>query len=344
MDSDSLLDALAERATSCRGRSFPLRAPAKVNLRLRVLGRLPNGYHTLSMVNGAISLADEIACSFHEGSGIELEMTPPLPGTSVLQNLVTKAVVSFVDEFICAESHPRIARLNENTINADDLRRLPFKLAVKIEKKIPTGGGLGGGSSDAAAVLRLLVSLFSQDVCASLGISEEIFLTRVLAVAARCGADVPYSFYGGFAWVQGVGERVTPLSQFPPDLSPSDTKVLVVLPPFGSATKAFYEGFRTQVPTIHDSTEECECELSKGEIPPLSRLLRNDFEGVLCQLYPAIGEFLAVMRRFFPGRASITGSGSTLFAILRSGDESAVEELKCEISRLGGTCAVTSWE
>jgi 4-diphosphocytidyl-2C-methyl-D-erythritol kinase len=287
------------------------------------------------MVNGAISLADEMVCSFHDGSGVELRVNPPLVGTPVLQNLVTKAVLSFVAEF----TTPEPVELTMESLNS-----LPFSFSATIEKKIPSGGGLGGGSSDAAAVLRLLVSLFSRDVCEVLGITEQVFLERVLAVAARCGADVPYSFYGGFAWVQGVGERVTPLSHFPSDFSPTETNVLVVMPPFGCATQEFYEGFRSRKPTISECSEEYERELSRSEIPPLSKLLRNDFEGVLCELYPALGEYLALLRRFFPGRASITGSGSTLFAILGEGDESAVRELEGEIVRLRGAFVVSSWE
>jgi 4-diphosphocytidyl-2-C-methyl-D-erythritol kinase len=335
MNSDRLLDALGHRVRSLKGTHYPLRAPAKVNLRLRVLGRLPHGYHNLSMVNGAISLADEIVCSFNDGCGVELSVEPPLAGTTVLQNLVTKALVSFVAEFTAKEPV---------ALTTEALDSLPFAFSATITKKVPTGGGLGGGSSDAAAVLRLLVALFSRDVCEVLGISEQEFIQRVLSVAARCGADVPYSFFGGFAWVQGVGERVTPLSRFPSDFSPTKTKVLVVMPSFACATKEFYEEFRIKRPTIPESADECERELNQCEVPSISRLLRNDFEEVLCELYPAMGDFLALLRRFFPGRASITGSGSTLFAILQEGDEPAVKELECEIARLHGACTVASWE
>ena len=335
MSSERLLDALARRVRSCKGRQYPLRAPAKVNLRLRVLGRLHNGYHNLSMVNGTISLVDEIVCSFNDGSRVDLQIEPPLPETSVLQNLITKALLGFVSEF---GSGSPVA------LTQEALDSLPFTFSAKVEKKIPMGGGLGGGSSDAAAVLRLLAALFSKDVCEVLGISEQIFLHRVLSVAARCGADVPYSFYGGFAWVQGVGEKVTPLSRFPSDFSPADSRVVVVMPPFGCSTKEFYEEFRIRNPTLVESTEECERELERGNLPSVDHLLHNDFEGILCELYPAIGEYLALLRSFFPGRASITGSGSTLFAILRKGEEVSFREFETEIARLQGTCAVASWE
>ena len=326
-----LFDALAARALSVEGQHFPVRAPAKVNLRLRVLGRFPNGYHDLSMVNGSISLADEIVCSFNAGCGVELTIVPPLVDTPVGQNLITKVVLSFVGEFLGGSSAESRLALT--------LEELPFTLSATVTKRIPTGGGLGGGSSDAAAVLRILVTLFAADICQTLGIKEEEFLRRVLAAALRCGSDIPYSFFGGFAWVRGIGERVAPFTS----VQLSDPRVLVVIPPFASDTKEFYSAYRERIPAI-SGKEEWEQEFRAGSLSHLPPILRNDFESVLCELYPAMGVFLGTLRRFFPDRASITGSGSTLFTILQGGDEAALGLAESEISKLGGASLVASWE
>jgi 4-diphosphocytidyl-2-C-methyl-D-erythritol kinase len=335
MKNARLFDELAERTRSIAGRSFPLRAPAKVNLRLRVLGRFPNGYHDLSMINGTVSLADELVCTFQSGCSIQISVEPPLANTPVEQNLISRVVVAFINEFVGEEVGAPLKGSLHSAVVA-----LPFSLSVVLRKRVPVGGGLGGGSSDAAAVLRLLVSLFAADIQKILHLSNDEFLSRVISLAQSCGADVPYSFFGGFAWVRGTGEHVVPLV----GAAAESSRVLLVMPPFSSSTSDFYSAYRARVPLINQTCEEWAETFQRGELPFLEPLLQNDFETVLCELYPAIGEFLSVLRSLFPGNSSITGSGSTLFSVLRTDNKHSLDIAEREISRLGGTSIVASWE
>ena len=316
---------------------LPVRALAKVNLRLRVLGRFPNGYHDLSMVNGSISLADELVITIGQGSGFSLNVEPPLPGSPLGENLVAKAVIEFVREFALAA--PDSSESSDNISTASILEQLPFTFHSTLTKRIPVGGGLGGGSSDAAGVLRVLVQLFGGALCRAAGLSQVEFAARVNSAALRCGADVPYALSGGFAWVGGVGDKVIPLH----NKDMRFTHVALVSPPFASPTAAFYQAYRSAHPSI-PVFEEGPNELAKeGEINHLQALIRNDFEDVLCGLYPKLGEYLSVMRRFFPGRASITGSGATLFAILSDGDHRLLPDFEREIASLDGEVGVYEW-
>jgi 4-diphosphocytidyl-2-C-methyl-D-erythritol kinase len=167
-----------------------LHAPAKLTVSLRVSGVRADGYHELDAEMVALSLADELDID-QDGTGLSVEAAPwarteALPGTE--DNLVTRALAA------CG----RTAR-------------------VRLTKRIPLGGGLGGGSADAAAVLRWA------------GCDD-------LAVAAGLGADVPFCVAGGRARVRGLGEQVTALPYASRDY-------LLLLPPFGVDTAAVYRAF-----------------------------------------------------------------------------------------------------
>jgi 4-diphosphocytidyl-2-C-methyl-D-erythritol kinase len=165
-------------------------APAKLTVSLRVTGVRPDGYHELDAEMVTLSLADELELE-EGGSGFAVEAPPgvrsgELPGPG--QNLVEQALAA------CGRS-----------------------AAVRLTKRIPLGGGLGGGSADAAAVLRWA------------GCADP-------DVAVRLGADVPFCVVGGRARVEGVGERVTPLPFVARDY-------LLVLPPFGVDTARVYRAW-----------------------------------------------------------------------------------------------------
>jgi 4-diphosphocytidyl-2-C-methyl-D-erythritol kinase len=165
-------------------------APAKLTVSLRVTGVRPDGYHELDAEMLTLSLADQLQVD-EGGSGLVVEVEPGvrsggLPGSG--QNLVEQALVA------CGR-----------------------RAAIHLTKRIPLGGGLGGGSADAAAVLRWA------------GCDDA-------AVAARLGSDVPFCLAGGRARVTGIGERVQPLPFMARDY-------LLVLPPFGVDTAAVYRAW-----------------------------------------------------------------------------------------------------
>ena len=155
-------------------------APAKINLRLEVLGRLENGYHLLRMFNLTVSLLDELELELIP-RGIEIESDDPaIPAGPA--NSVHRALSYLQKRFA-----------------------LDFGARVRLRKQIPAGAGLAGGSSDAAAVLRALMAEF--------GIRREQLDLGELAY--QVGADVPYLLTGGPAWVEGIGEKIEPVAGFP---------------------------------------------------------------------------------------------------------------------------------
>ena len=160
--------------------SVRLLSPAKVNLFLRVLGRRPDGYHEIQSLAQPVSLFDEIAVSVGEGGGVSLSAAgKEVPSGG--DNLAAAAASAYLEE-----------------------ASLEKRVSVAIRKKIPIGAGLGGGSSNAAAVLagldRLLGKLGEEDI---------------LRVAARLGADVPFFTKSASSFMEGVGERVRVLPDFP---------------------------------------------------------------------------------------------------------------------------------
>lgn len=160
--------------------SLKLFAPAKVNLRLEVLGELPNHYHLVRMFNIMVSLFDEIELQF-EKSGIKIEADNPLVPKGK-DNLIYRAVDYFQKRF-----------------------GYDFGVKIWVKKKIPLGAGLGGGSSDCAVVLRAL--------CERFGVS--VYKLNLEEVAYNLGADVPYLVFGGPSWVEGIGELIEPVKGIP---------------------------------------------------------------------------------------------------------------------------------
>jgi 4-diphosphocytidyl-2-C-methyl-D-erythritol kinase len=193
---------------------------------------------------------------------------------------------------------------------------------VSIAKRIPVGGGLGGGSSDAGAFLRFLVSLFGEAIMQGLSLSMQAFDARVMSVALACGADVPYAYRGGVAWVTGVGEVVKSLAISRLWEGP----VLLSVPSRPVPTAEFYKFFRARHPTIESCSDVV---LERYAREPhgfeLGALMANDFEEVACQLVPEVGEGLALAREFFP-LTTMTGSGSAIVSLVESAAGARVQE------------------
>ena len=234
-------------------------APGKLNLFLHVLGRRADGYHLLQTVFRLIDRADRLGVRMRADGGIV--RSHDVPGVSEDDDLCLRAARKL-------KSHTGTAR------GAD----------LALDKVLPIGGGLGGGSSDAATALIVLNRLWELD----LGRDELIALAREL------GADVPVFLTGTNALGEGTGERLTPLS-LPP------AWYLVLTPQVSVSTKEIF----SHAALTRDS--------KALKIPPfLSWQGRNDLEAVTCGLYPAVAEHLAWLRRH--GDARMTGSGACVFA------------------------------
>lgn len=241
-------------------RAWP--APAKLNLFLHIIGRRPDGYHLLQTAFQLIDLCDEIFVqAAADGRIRRLEGCPSIPAE---QDLAVRAA--------------RLLQQAAGIAQGADIR---------VRKKIPAGGGLGGGSSDAATVLVALNRLWALDWDTE----------RLAALGLQLGADVPVFVRGHSAWAEGVGERLAPL-QLPP------AWFLVVCPDCEVSTAGVFSD-----PELTRDTPETTIGsflLSGG---------RNDCEPVVRKHYPAVAAALDwVSARSGERRARLTGTGSCVFA------------------------------
>jgi len=241
-------------------------APAKLNLFLHVIGRRADGYHELQTLFQLIDLCDTVAISVREDGQIERPVGPPgVPGETDLTVRAARALQSATG-----------TRLGAN---------------LEVHKRIPLGGGLGGGSSDAATTLLGLNELWS----CGLSVSELAALARPL------GADVPVFVQGSSAWAEGVGERLTPVTL------PARWYV-IIHPGVAVSTQEVFQSpeltRNSPLITLHAFFE------SGG---------RNDCEPVVRSGSPQVAEALEWLARFAP--AHLTGTGSCVFSACRSASE-----------------------
>lgn len=244
---------------------FP--APGKLNLFLHVLGRRDDGMHELQTVFRMIERQDRVG--IHIRADGEIRCDPPLPGVAPEDDLCVRAA--------------RLLKTATGTALGADLR---------VEKNLPLGGGLGGGSSDAATVLLVLNRLWRTDLSRK----------ALMQLGLGLGADVPLFVFGQNALGEGLGERLTalplPIAWY-----------LVLVPPVSVATASIFSDN-----ALTRNTKEL-------RIPPFFRGLgRNDLEAVAVRRHPEIGTHLEWLRRH-RSEARMTGSGACVFAEFESGEE-----------------------
>lgn len=252
-------------------------APAKINLTLEILARRDDGYHNLRSVMVPVGLADEL--EFEPADRFALACEPAMQATD---NLVVTA------------------------LNRIGLGQAP--IAVTLRKRIPVGAGLGGGSSDAAAVLRAAMS----PVLPGAGAHDWV------AVARELGSDVPFFLVDGPALVEGTGERVTALGHAP------DWWVVLAVPPVHVATGPAYALLAQQRaahppatrPRSGSASLRCGEALQRGDYATVLATMTNDFEPVVRNAYPQVDTMLrALDAAGAPGRAMLSGSGGACFAL-----------------------------
>ncbi|WP_420402907.1 4-(cytidine 5'-diphospho)-2-C-methyl-D-erythritol kinase [Nisaea sp.] len=246
-----------------------LRAPAKVNLGLRVLGRRPDGYHELVSLVAFADLHDSITVSPAPGADDTLTVTGAFGGALEKDNLILRAIAGF--------------RTRAPGIPA---------LRIHLEKSIPVAAGLGGGSADAAAILRFLAALVGRDAMQS--------ETRHLAAAL--GADVPVCLSPRSRIMRGTGTDLDPpAEEFPP------RPVLLVNPGVPVPTGAVFKALAAGPIPFERAQTDC------GPIE------QNDLEGPACRVAPEIEAVLAFLRGL-PDvlGARLCGSGATCFALFET--------------------------
>ena len=257
-------------------------APAKINVYLRIVGRRPDGYHCLDSVMVPISLYDEIHMTVasrqqRAGSpGAELVVScddPTVPGGET--NLAYKAAA-----LVCQEAG-RQARID-----------------IQLRKCIPAGAGLGGGSSNAATVLKNL------NILLALGWTD----ARLCQLGARLGADVPFFIPCCQARIGGIGDNVTPVPPLPA------RSIVLVVPPFSVSTPWAYQRFDELPPVDPASVQSWQ--FIPGQWPPREWLL-NDLERAVLPAHPPLAALKEALLRLGAEGALMSGSGSAVFGVFR---------------------------
>ena len=254
--------------------SYDTTAFAKINLFLRCCGKYDNGYHRLYMLMQQIGLGDDIFIEFDDDRdfGIEIESGVDIPGE---KDLGYKAAKAFYDAFT-----------EKLRSSAKPVPRFPFTF-IRETKNVPSQAGLGGGSSDAAAVLQILQQHFDYPL------SED----EMIKISSRLGADVPFFLTGGTCICEGVGEIVTEL----PDLS--GVNIILVKPEVGVGTKECYE-LSDETPAVFDEEayKERMNEIFNDEKKlPVERIreaepeLINDLQAPAVKLAPVIADLIGAV-------------------------------------------------
>ena len=254
-------------------RSARVRAFAKVNLSLRVLGKRPDGYHELRTVFQTIGLADTLDIVYTPGRGLSIALDDPM---ALDDNLVTRAARLFAEHY-----------------------KVRGALAMKLVKQIPSGAGLGGGSSDAAAVLLALPALTG----------KRANLPDLMHLGARLGSDVPFFLTGGAALGIGRGEELYPLPE------PKPLPVLVVAPHVHVSTPEAYR--LLQRPALTSLAEPPKLNVFQSFVwsEDLVSGSGNDFEAAVFSLHPELERWLRKLERSGAHVARLSGSGAALFGV-----------------------------
>lgn len=255
------------------------KAYAKINLTLDVLGKRADGYHEIKMVMQTVSLYDTVTVELLENENdsgkIYAETNLPFLPTGG-DNLACRAAELFFAE-----------------------TGLNYGAKITLEKHIPVGAGLAGGSSDCAVVLKALNKL-----CDS-GLS----MHKLCSMGVRLGADVPYCLLGGTRLAEGIGERLSPLPRMP------RCSVLLVKPAFSISTKSVYEKIDSISDYRRPDTERVIDGLYSSRLEEIAAGMGNVLEEVSVSDYPVLDEVKLQLLSLGAEAAQMSGSGPTVFGL-----------------------------
>ena len=269
-----------------------VQAPAKLNLTLDVLGRREDGYHDLRMVMQSVQLCDTLTLEPGAGEGIRVNSNLGFLPTDRC-NLAAAAALIF---------------WNEMEIE-------PYPLDITLEKVTPVCAGLGGGSSDAAAVLRAMNKLHGT------GLSPE----QLAVIGQKVGSDVPYCVLGCTALAQGRGEQLTVLPTLP------RCWAVLCKPDFSVSTPALFAQIDSVRLRRRPDTEGVLKALEEGDLPGVARRLYNVFEDALPERCSAkVNRVKHILIQNGALGAAMSGTGSAVFGLFadEADAQSAFEELK----------------
>jgi 4-diphosphocytidyl-2-C-methyl-D-erythritol kinase len=263
-------------------------APAKINLFLRVTGRRADGYHELDSLLVPITLCDRVAIAIRSATLPSISLRCDTPGLGPDdENLAVRAARAFMAEFAIAA----------------DAR-------IDLRKAIPAGAGLGGGSSDAGAILRMMAQLYDIDD-----------RDRLASIAVKLGADVPFFLDPAPARVRGIGELIEQLDHFTP------LEIVIAVPPVTVPTAEVFKHLPRAAWSGPASSAAVDA-ITSGRIDPDH--LINDLAGVAKARWPVIAELKTTLAQTGAIAAAMSGSGGAVFGIFASARDTvpAAEEIR----------------
>ena len=251
-----------------------IKAYAKINISLDIVGkRESDGYHLLKMIMQNIDLYDEISIE-KQKEGITISCNKNYVPTDS-RNLAYKA-----------------ASLFKETYNIDD------GVHIDIVKNIPVSAGLAGGSTDAAAVLKLMNKIFEVNA------SDE----ELMNIGLKLGADIPYCINGGTAICEGIGEKITTLQPF------KDKILVLVKPSFGVSTKEVYKSFNLDRVRVHPKTDSLIEAMENDDLYYVANNMKNLLENVTLRKHNILIKIKEEMNRYGAVGSMMSGSGPSVFA------------------------------
>ncbi|WP_176461963.1 4-(cytidine 5'-diphospho)-2-C-methyl-D-erythritol kinase [Anaeromicrobium sediminis] len=261
---------------------------AKINLSLDVLRRREDGYHEVKMIMQQVDLYDEITLKTID-SGIVLDTNCEFIPTDD-KNIAYKAAKMIIDKY-----------------NIDK------GIKIYIDKNIPVGAGLAGGSTDAAAVLTGLNRLWD------LNIPKE----ELMKMGKEIGADVPFCIMGGAALAEGIGEKLTPIEGL-------DSWIILCKPSLSVSTQSVYRNLKVDEIQIHPNTDEILSALKENQVRTVASNLCNVLENVTIEMHPVVKDIKKKMLEYGTLGTLMSGSGPTVFGIFRDYNKakSAYDNLK----------------
>lgn len=255
-------------------KQISVKAPAKVNLTLDITGIRDDGYHLMQMVMQAVSLYDYIQINQTETTEITLSCNfSELPMNH--DNIAYKVAQAFFRE--------------TGIVNNG--------LHISLEKNIPFGAGLGGGSADGAGVLVGLNSLYGNVL------SQQ----QLVSVGQTIGADIPFCIVGATALVEGIGEKIIPLADVPP------CYIVIAKPSESVNTKLAFLTYDNHTNIVHPDTNEMISAIKERDVVKVSKQLHNVFEQAIS--FNSILDLKRLMKQQGALNAIMTGSGSAVFGI-----------------------------
>lgn len=260
-------------------------AYAKLNLTLDVLGKREDGYHDLQSVMQTVSVRDDIEIDVGTGKPWVLKCDKEGIPTDE-SNLAWKAAKIYLDA----------------------MKKDPNGLEIRITKRIPSQAGMGGGSADAAAVLRALNRHYG----------EPLSIFALAELGAQVGSDVPFCTICGTAMVEGRGERIRKLPDMP------DCVFVICKPDFSASTPELYKKLDQTVIAKHPDNRAMESALLAGDLGKVAENIYNVFDPVVTADHLEMNYIKSIFNSYGSLAQQMTGSGSAVFAILPSFEYAAV--------------------